>query len=107
MSAGQEGQKLWVWGLLAPGNQWMARPHLVPLHLSSQLLFVFLPDVVSSGWPKRQHEFHYENERLLVLLVLPHSFGPTLLPEEKTLLMAAVVYEQACVAVRVCSQLTC
>lgn len=84
----------------------MARPHSVPLHLSSQLLLVFLPDVASSGWPQCHHEFHYENERLLVLLVLPHSFGPTMLSGEKTPLMAAVVYEHTCVAVRVCSQLT-
>lgn len=85
----------------------MAQPDSVSLHLSSQLLFVFSPEVASSGWPKRQHEFHYENKRLLVLLVLPHSFGPSMLPEEKTPLMAAVVCEHACVAVRVYSQLTC
>lgn len=84
----------------------MAHPHSEPLHLFSQLLFAFLPEVASSGWPKRQHEFHYENERLLVLLVLPHSFGPTMLPGEKTALMAAVVYQHACVALRVCSQVT-
>lgn len=58
----------------------MTHPHSVPLHLSSQMLFVFLPEVTSSGWPKHQHEFHYENERLLVL---PHSFGPAMLPGEK------------------------
>lgn len=106
MSAGQEGEELWVWGLPAPGNPWMACPDPVPLHLSSQLLLMFLPELASSGWPKHQHEFHYENKRLLVLLVLPCSFGPAMLPGEKTPLMAAVVYEHACVAVRVCSQLT-
>ena len=81
----------------------MACSHPMPLHLSSQLLFVFLPEVASSGWPKCQDEFHYENLRLLVPLVLPYSFGPTVLSGEKTHLMAAVIHEHACMAVKMCS----
>lgn len=81
----------------------MVSSHPLPLHLSSWLLFVFLPELTSLGWPKCQDKFHYKNQRLLVLLVLPHSFGPAALTGEKTPLTAAVIHEHTCVAVKMCS----
>ena len=51
----------------------------LPPHRSSQMLLVLLPEVTSSGWPKHRDEFQYRKQRLLVPLVLPHSFSPAIL----------------------------
>lgn len=104
---GRRGEEPWglgpacSLGARADGRS-MACSHPMPLHLSSQLLFVFLPEVASLGRCKRQDEFRYENQ-LLVPLVFPHSFGPAVLSGEKTHLTAAVIHEHACVAVKMCS----
>lgn len=85
---GRRGEEPWGLGTACSpgtrvGGRSMACSPPVPLQLSSQMVFVFLPEVASLGWSKRQDEFHYENQKFLVPLVLPHSFGPTVLPGEK------------------------